>query len=971
MASDTREGDVAAIEATEKDSPPSAGVGMESVAASCSHEAVDLQQSNCVEGSDVLSESRACVEDKPGAGSVANSAAKKSRSVMQVQNRSRFPLARRLRKIVSTKARVHVKSGKSSFADKALVQEESVDLCRAEPAPEPECADPGPDEVVDRQQSEPGGTNQLEDLGDDLEGLETSIVVLEDPYSVLCDPYMNDLTQPEAAGLTVYSTDAAESADINALAADAPGSDAKLVGEADELEVSSSMPKQQPPPLKRRRGKAANVAKAKGASPHKELRRDAAEWRREVAADIAKENLPEALDDIHSERDGHAGALRGALLEFEERALRALGRVRDLRLQTEGAASLSPRRNESSTKADGDALSDDFADRLGEEPPASDNLYIKGLPPNITDAKLQKVFSAYGTVVQTRILDPDGYAGDSIALVRMGNTTEAQWVVDNLDAMIPKGLQEPVSVQFAAPRRQRVPQSKKSVGSLGVQEGSHSSAERRGRSRSLPRRKPFAMIRRRFLPTARQTRLRDVRDERDQETRRFRDVRDEREAVLLDAPSRSYSSRDEPLGESARPLLRRRPRITGAEIVERSRLRNDEGSLFSSDARRNHSEAEVAPPLPRRRRRDVADLDASSGQERLREEPREIRLASSRVHLREIEDDRPRMERDRDGRSPLSRRSSGESLRLVAGDRSIQVSSSRAFAREEGLRQRSREGSRVQLRSNEYFGRMKSFSAQTGYGFIESEKIKEKYGGDVFVHHSQIDQKEILINDEVIFEVVFNDLHKPQARNIRLRSTAQVASSSSRATAVCSSLRPPPPPRAEDQSAGRVARGYRTRPTDEDDVELRSRERLARRSSEEYLEPCIRRHRSHASEAASRHGEDSLEQRGHKTRGYAREAPLSGEDSLEPRRRRQRSFSAEIDEPISRRRQPSPLPARSQERHRGRHLQAAVESAAAAASKSGHVDADTRNRVEALASRLNDVSSTHERSARRRTTRDM
>lgn len=81
----------------------------------------------------------------------------------------------------------------------------------------------------------------------------------------------------------------------------------------------------------------------------------------------------------------------------------------------------------------------------------SSNLYIKGLPPHVTDQMLQEVFGAYGSVKQTRVLDKAGLAGDSIVLVRMGTVEEATWIVNNLNGNIPQGLTTPVTVKFADP----------------------------------------------------------------------------------------------------------------------------------------------------------------------------------------------------------------------------------------------------------------------------------------------------------------------------------------------------------------------------------------------------------------------------------------------------------------------------------------------------------------------------------------
>merc|ERR1719482_2398149 len=98
----------------------------------------------------------------------------------------------------------------------------------------------------------------------------------------------------------------------------------------------------------------------------------------------------------------------------------------------------------------------------------------------MTEAKLQKIFGAYGEVAQSRVLDSSGYAGDSIALVRMKSTEEAVWVVKNLHGNIPKGLSKPVRIRFAESRGAKT--KKPQFGAT------QSSTSERPRHRSQPRR---------------------------------------------------------------------------------------------------------------------------------------------------------------------------------------------------------------------------------------------------------------------------------------------------------------------------------------------------------------------------------------------------------------------------------------------------------------------------------------------------
>lgn len=92
-------------------------------------------------------------------------------------------------------------------------------------------------------------------------------------------------------------------------------------------------------------------------------------------------------------------------------------------------------------------------------PRQSDNLYVKGLPPGMSDQWLRTIFGEYGVVTSTKVLETNGRSatgqGESVALVRMANIEDASWLVDNLDGNIPQGLERPVMVRFADPPGKR------------------------------------------------------------------------------------------------------------------------------------------------------------------------------------------------------------------------------------------------------------------------------------------------------------------------------------------------------------------------------------------------------------------------------------------------------------------------------------------------------------------------------------
>lgn len=64
-----------------------------------------------------------------------------------------------------------------------------------------------------------------------------------------------------------------------------------------------------------------------------------------------------------------------------------------------------------------------------------------------------------------------------------------------------------------------------------------------------------------------------------------------------------------------------------------------------------------------------------------------------------------------------------------------------------------------------YQGRIKSFNAKQGFGFIECPEVHQMYGRDVFLHKAQIG--DFKVGTEVIFNIEPNKQGMPQARDIQ------------------------------------------------------------------------------------------------------------------------------------------------------------------------------------------------------------
>merc|ERR1719401_199290 len=85
---------------------------------------------------------------------------------------------------------------------------------------------------------------------------------------------------------------------------------------------------------------------------------------------------------------------------------------------------------------------------LGGQP--SDNLYMKGFPPNCDESMLRAAISPYGTITSCKVLPPGEGRAFAAGLVRMASLEEAKWLVDNLNGNIPEGMTQPIEVKYAA-----------------------------------------------------------------------------------------------------------------------------------------------------------------------------------------------------------------------------------------------------------------------------------------------------------------------------------------------------------------------------------------------------------------------------------------------------------------------------------------------------------------------------------------
>lgn len=94
---------------------------------------------------------------------------------------------------------------------------------------------------------------------------------------------------------------------------------------------------------------------------------------------------------------------------------------------------------------------------IAETAPMNDNLFITGLPLDISEDTVKAIFSQYGTVVSLKKLANQPGKPDAAVLLRMGSAEQADWMVKNVSMNIPTGLTTPVTIRFKENRGQQPP----------------------------------------------------------------------------------------------------------------------------------------------------------------------------------------------------------------------------------------------------------------------------------------------------------------------------------------------------------------------------------------------------------------------------------------------------------------------------------------------------------------------------------
>jgi len=73
-----------------------------------------------------------------------------------------------------------------------------------------------------------------------------------------------------------------------------------------------------------------------------------------------------------------------------------------------------------------------------------ENLYVKNLPPTATESEVQMLFGQYGTVMSSKVFN---FPTNSTAIVKFASADEAQWIMENVQGIVPEGGTMPLELQ--------------------------------------------------------------------------------------------------------------------------------------------------------------------------------------------------------------------------------------------------------------------------------------------------------------------------------------------------------------------------------------------------------------------------------------------------------------------------------------------------------------------------------------------
>ena len=165
-------------------------------------------------------------------------------------------------------------------------------------------------------------------------------------------------------------------------------------------------------------------------------------------ARIAPIKLCKLITDRHT---GHSFCYGFIEYHTKENAIKAIEKFNGYRIEHK-KLKVSYAQPKSANDEDSDTNSKHT--NLPSSTPKNSNIYITDLPDDFDEKMLERLFSKYGEIAQTKILrDPRTRISRGVAFVLMTSTRYAERAVKALDGYVPSGTNTPISVKYADPKK--------------------------------------------------------------------------------------------------------------------------------------------------------------------------------------------------------------------------------------------------------------------------------------------------------------------------------------------------------------------------------------------------------------------------------------------------------------------------------------------------------------------------------------
>jgi len=196
----------------------------------------------------------------------------------------------------------------------------------------------------------------------------------------------------------------------------------------------------------------------------------------QLFARIAPIKLCKLITDRHT---GHSFCYGFIEYHSKEDAMKAIEKFNGYRIEHK-KLKVSYAQQKTNNTNDEDIDTNFKHTNLSSSTQKNSNIYITDLPDDFDEKMLERLFSKYGEIVQTKILrDPRTRISRGVAFVLMTSTRYAERAVKALDGYVPSGTNTPISVKYADPKKttstnndsnsssSRLPRSSSMVATIG------------------------------------------------------------------------------------------------------------------------------------------------------------------------------------------------------------------------------------------------------------------------------------------------------------------------------------------------------------------------------------------------------------------------------------------------------------------------------------------------------------------------